>query len=152
MKQKTPPVDIRKVIRAAAEAALEEPTDAKPKKRRHSSGRVMKLGLGLITAGGLLAGARGRDVLGSLQESLGSLQESLGGLGEKLSAQNAVGADLEDEEFEEPVADALDEVVEPEDELKRGTENQGKKADKPKASARAPRRRAPSQRRAASRR
>ena len=151
MKQKTPPVDIRKVIRAAAEAALEEPTDAKPKKRRRS-GRVMKLGLGLITAGGLLAGARGRDVLGSLQESLGSLQESLGGLGEKLSAQNAVGADLEDEEFEEPVADALDQAVEPEDELKRGAENQGKKADKPKASARAPRRRAPSQRRAASRR
>jgi len=145
MKQKTPPVDIRKVIRAAAEAALEEPTDAKPKKRRRSSGRVMKLGLGLITAGGLLAGARGRDVLGSLQESLG-------GLSEKLSAQSAVRADLEDERFEEPVADALDEVVEPEDELNRGAENQGKKDDKPKASARAPRRRAPSQRRAASRR
>ena len=128
MKKKTPPVDIRKVIRAAAEAALEDPADVKPNKRRRSSRRALMLGAGLITAGGLLSSARGSDVLGSLQEGLS-------GLGVKLSGPNAGTPDVEDEEFQEPVVEALD------DELDGEPEPQGK--------ARAPRRRPPRQRRAA---
>lgn len=140
MKKKTPPVDIRKVIRAAAEAALEDPADAKPNKRRRSSRRVLMLGAGLMTAGGLLSSARGSNVLGTLQEGLS-------GLGVKLPGPNAGAPDLEDEEFEEPVVEALDD--EPEDERDEGAKTERKPVDEPEGKARAPRRRPSRQRRAA---
>jgi hypothetical protein len=139
MKKKTPPVDIRKVIRAAAEAALEEPADVKPKKRRRSTGRALMLGAGLMTAGGLVASARGSNVLSSLHGSLG-------GLGVKLPGQNAVRPDVEDEEFEEPVEEALDDELD-EDKLGEGVELEDEGDDETEASSRAPRRRAPRQRR-----
>jgi hypothetical protein len=140
MKKKTPPVDIRKVIRAAAEAALEDPADVKPNKRRLSPRRALMLGAGLMTAGGLLSGARGSNVLGSLQEGLS-------GLGVKLPGPNAGTHDVEDEELQEPGVEALDDELdeEPED----GVEPEGEAVDEPEGKARASRRRPPRQRRAA---
>lgn len=77
MKQsKTPPVDLRKVIRAAAEAALEEPTPAvKPKKRRLSAGRALLLGAGAVIAGRTLASQRGNGLVQSLQDRLADLAD-----------------------------------------------------------------------------
>jgi hypothetical protein len=110
MKQKNPPVDIRKVLRAAAEAALEEPSPATSKKPRLSTGRALLLGAGAITAGRLLA-RRGDGVLQSLQGRLA-------GLG---SQPDVDEEELEDDEVleEGPDAEADDDLEEelPEEDL-----------------------------------
>jgi hypothetical protein len=102
-KKKPPPVDIRKVIRAAAEAALEEPeADVRPKKRRHSGRRAVMLGAGLVAAGRLLAGGRG----GAL---LGSVQHRLAGLGVEVPGKVPVEPELDaDELVDEPVEEIDD--------------------------------------------
>lgn len=129
MKQKTPPVDIRKIIRAAAEAALEEPAaDSKPKKRRLSSGRALILGAGLMTAGRLAA--RGR--VGNM---IGSLENRLADLGVQIPGQETGEPEVADEDvLDEPIED-LDE--EPEDELEEEPED-----DEEESNGAAPERRA----------
>ena len=107
-RNKTPPVDIRKVLRAAAEAALEEPApNVKPRKRHVTTGRVMMLGAGLIAAGGLLAG--GRNVVGSLQDHLQDL-------GVKLPGKSGLGPTVEE--------DMVDDLIEedPEEDLEESEE------------------------------
>jgi hypothetical protein len=68
------PIDYRRVVLAAVEAALEDssPSPAKKKRKsRLSTGRALVLGAGLVTAGRLVAGSRGRDMLDSLQHRMG---------------------------------------------------------------------------------
>jgi hypothetical protein len=109
-KRKTPPVDIRKVIRAAAEAALEEPEPAvQPKKRRHSGRRAVLLGAGLVAAGRALGGGRGRDLLASVQDGLAGL----GGPGRTPAAPELDADELVDE----PLLDDDELVDEPMEEI-----------------------------------
>jgi hypothetical protein len=127
-KKKTPPVDIRKVIRAAAEAALEEPAASpkpKPKKRRLSTGRAVILGAGLVTAGRLAASARDSNVVSSLQERLDDL-------GVKLRP------DVDNEDVDEVVDEELPE--EPEEEVEEEAPPARPKAPAARGRARRPRR------------
>jgi hypothetical protein len=64
-------VDVRRVIQAAVEAALEEPPPRK--KHRLTGGKALLLGAGLMTAGKLAVGPRGRDALDSLRQRVGEL-------------------------------------------------------------------------------
>jgi hypothetical protein len=119
------PVDIRKIVLAAAEAALQDDQTDKQKSKSKShltTGRALLLGAGLMTAGKLLAGSRGRDMLGSLQERLdehrdGSEDEEQDYQDEDLEAEGE--EDFEDEDYEEPVeegdGDLEDEEIDPED-------------------------------------
>lgn len=105
-KPKAPPLDVRKIIRAAAEAALEEaPAEGPTKKRRLSGGRAVMLGAGLFTAGRLVVGGRG----GAL---VNSLQDRLVGLGEELAGNKPDDVELDDEELvdepEEEIGDLVD--------------------------------------------
>jgi hypothetical protein len=71
------PIDTRRVILAAVEAALkdEDPSSkTKHKKRGLPAGRALLLGAGLMTAGRLAVGSRGREVMGSLQERLSDFE------------------------------------------------------------------------------
>jgi hypothetical protein len=65
------PIDLQRILEAAAKAAVEEQAASRrTKKRRLSTGRAMLLGAGLATAGRLLVGHKGRDVLGRVQERI----------------------------------------------------------------------------------
>lgn len=66
------PFDVRRVLRAAMEAALEEPPPlpTKKKKRRLPAGRALILGAGLATAGRLAASQRGQALLGSVRHGV----------------------------------------------------------------------------------
>ncbi len=114
-KPKTSSVDIRKIIRAAAEAALEEPStpDVEPKKKRRLSGRrAVLLGAGAVTAGRLLMRGRGRGVVNSLQDRLARL-------GVELPDKPSADPEVDEEEpvdVDQEVDDAVDQE-EPEAEL-----------------------------------
>ena len=101
-KRGTTPVDMRRVIRAAVDAALEDPAPQPKRKRRLSGGRVLLLGAGLMTAGKLAASSRGREVFGTIRDRMEDVQDKfLGpddGLVEDAGALDEVG-DLGDEEF-----------------------------------------------------
>ena len=117
MKQKTPPVDIRKVLRAAAEAALEEPpSPVKSKKRRLSTGRALLLGAGVVTAGRVLA-RRGDGLLPSLQGRLADLGAE-------------PDADVEEPDLEDDEALEEEPEVEPEDELDEEPQSNGGEPEK----------------------
>jgi len=118
---KSMPIDMRRVIRAAVDAALEDPIPQPRRKRRLSTGRVLLVGAGLMTAGKLAASSRGREMFGTLRDRvediedkfLGSdddLREDEGELGE----QEELGAD-EEEPQAEAVDDEFDEGEEPGD-------------------------------------
>jgi hypothetical protein len=67
------PIDIRRVIEVAAEAALkqgESNHQPAPKKPRLPAGKALLLGAGAVTAGRLLAGPKARATLESLQHQL----------------------------------------------------------------------------------
>jgi hypothetical protein len=69
------PNDLQRILAAAVKAALEEPAQAAPssrksKKRRLSTGRAMLLGAGLVTAGRVVVGHKGRDMLGRVQQRM----------------------------------------------------------------------------------
>jgi hypothetical protein len=93
-------IDMRRVVLAAVQAALEEPEPGparKKRKKRLSGGRAVLIGAGLMTAGRLAAAGRGRGMLESLQERLGDRD----GEDEEYFVTDA------DEEFEEdPEAEA----------------------------------------------
>ncbi len=72
-------IDLSRIIQAAAQSALEDksPTSKNRKqgseqgdKRGITAPRAFLIGAGLVTAGRLVAGSRGRDMLESLQERL----------------------------------------------------------------------------------
>jgi hypothetical protein len=65
------PIDLRRPLRAAIDAALDEALADPPKKKRHGgTGRALLIGAGLFTAGRLVAGGRGRDMLQAIQQRL----------------------------------------------------------------------------------
>jgi hypothetical protein len=64
------PIDMRRPLRAAIEAALDEALADPPKKRHGGTGRALLIGAGLVTAGRLVVGGRGRDMLEALQQRL----------------------------------------------------------------------------------
>lgn len=133
MKQKNPPVDIRKVLRAAAEAALEEPAPSvTQKKRRLSPGRALLLGAGVVTAGRVLA-RRGDGLLPSLQGRLADLgtQPDADVDEPELEADEDVEAFEEEEpeaESDEEPEDELDD--EPEDEVDDEPQSNGGEPEK----------------------
>jgi hypothetical protein len=71
-------MDLNRVIQAAAEAALQGPSSSsngkkdsgQGKKRGLSMPRAFLIGAGVVTAGRLVAGSRGRDLLENLQDRL----------------------------------------------------------------------------------
>lgn len=64
-------IDVARVVQAAVQAAMEQPAqDGKPKKRRLPGARAALIGAGVVTAGRLLAGPKGRELLGSVQQRI----------------------------------------------------------------------------------
>ncbi len=72
--------DMRRVIIAAAQAALDEakaPAAPKPRKRRLPAGRALLIGAGLVTAGRATLGGRGRHLLAGVQDRIYEFEESV---------------------------------------------------------------------------
>src|SRR5438067_906169 len=66
-------VDLQRVVKAAVDALLQQPTaqpDVKKPRRRLSGGRALLIGAGVVTAGRLVAGPKGREMLESLQQRI----------------------------------------------------------------------------------
>jgi phosphopantothenoylcysteine synthetase/decarboxylase len=120
------PIDLRKALRAAVEAALEDPTPDVTKKPRLSTGRALLVGAGLMAAGRLALGHRGQNMLESLQQRLAEN----GGHGDEVEDEDQVeGEDedevegddddeveVEDEDADEVQAESEDDFEEEEDE------------------------------------
>jgi hypothetical protein len=97
------PIDMRRVIRAAVEAALEDPAPKPRRKRRLSSGRALLIGAGLMTAGKLAASARGRELFGTIKDRVADTEGRLRGTDDALPDDEAeldeqVEIDAEEEE------------------------------------------------------
>jgi hypothetical protein len=72
-------VDMRKTVLALAEAVLGDNAPSVPEKAKPhlSTGRAVLVGAGLMTAGRVIAGARGRHLLGSIQAFVAEERERL---------------------------------------------------------------------------
>ncbi len=106
---KSTPIDMRRVIRAAVDAALEDPVPRPRRKRRLSTGRALLVGAGLMTAGKLAASSRGREVFGTLRDRVEDIEDRFLGSDDDLPEDE--GELDEQEEFdpgEEPQAEAVD--------------------------------------------
>jgi hypothetical protein len=113
-------IDVRRVIRAAADAALdaalEDPVPPPGRKRRISAGRALLMGAGVMTAGKLAASSRGREVFGTLRDRV---EDRLLGSDDDLPEDAVELEEPEDLDAEEPephaeaVDDELDEGEEP---------------------------------------
>jgi hypothetical protein len=104
---KSMPIDMRRVIRAAVEAALEDPVPRPRRKRRLSTGRALLVGAGLITAGKLATSSRGREVFGTLRDRVEDIEDMFLGSDDDLPEDEGEF----DEEFdaeEDPQAEAVD--------------------------------------------
>lgn len=116
---KRTPIDMRRVIRAAVDAALEDPVPQPRRKRRLSTGRVVLVGAGLITAGKLAASSRGREMFGTLRHRVGDIEDRFLGSDDDLPVdegelgEEELGA--EEEPQVEAVEDEFDEGEEPGD-------------------------------------
>lgn len=111
---KSMPIDMRRVIRAAVDAALEEPVPQPSRKRRLSTGRVLLIGAGLVTAGKLAASSRGREVFGTLRDRAEDIGDRFLGSDDDVPEDEAEL--YEDEELDaEAVDDEGDEGEEPGD-------------------------------------
>ena len=87
------PIDMRRVLLAAIQAALEEPSPAPPRpKSRRPKGRALVLGAGLMTAGRLVARSRGHEIVEVVQRHLDDAREFV--LGDHVDAEA-------DEEFDD---------------------------------------------------
>lgn len=105
-----PPIDIRRVIRAAVEAALEDPAPQPRRKRRLSGGRALLVGAGLMAAGKLAASSRGREIFGTIRHRLEDVEDRVPGAGDDL-LEDEGELDEEEElypEEDEPQAEAVD--------------------------------------------
>jgi hypothetical protein len=105
------PIDIRRVIRAAVEAALEDPVPQPRRKRRLSGGRALLVGAGLMTAGKLAASSRGREIFGTIRHRVEDIEDRVLGADDDLPGDEEE-FDEEDELYaqeDEPHADAVDE-------------------------------------------
>jgi hypothetical protein len=132
----TAPFDVRKVIRAAMEAALEEPASEVPvtKKKRFRSGRrVVLLGAGVYAGGRAVASGRGADVIKSLQDRVA-------GLGVDLRGKVPTEPNLDEEELVDAPAAAVDDLVGDESEPSEDVGSKRKKAKNGGAAQRRPQR------------
>ncbi len=94
-------IDLQRTVRAALDAALKDAGSPppEPKKPFLSTGRALLLGAGAMTAGRLLAGSRGHQLLGSLEERL---EGAIGlDIGQEEEPEAEEDEDFEDEEYEE---------------------------------------------------
>jgi|SRR5580700_6900198 hypothetical protein len=95
------PIDMRRVIRAAVEAALEDPAPKPRRKRRLSSGRALLIGAGLMTAGKLAASARGRELFGTIKDRVADAEGRLRGTDDALPDDEAELDEQEEIDAEE---------------------------------------------------
>lgn len=132
-KRGTLPVDVRRVIRAAVDAALEDPVPQPERKRRLSGGRVLLLGAGLMTAGKLAASSRGREVFGTIRDRMEDVQDKF--LGPDDGLPEDAGAPDEQEEVdaeeEEPQGEATDDELDEGEELGDSSEDEELDEDEP---------------------
>ena len=97
------PIDMRRPLIAAIQAALDEVQAEPQKKKRHGvgAGRAVLLGAGIYTAGRVVARGRGRGLVEALEQRLPHQQD---------------GSDEDEQYDEEPEDDEdVDEDEEPED-------------------------------------
>jgi hypothetical protein len=119
-KRGTKPIDMRRVIRAAVDAALEDPVPQPERKRRLSGGRVLLLGAGLMTAGKLAASSRGREVFGTIRDRMEDVQDKFLGPDDGLPEDGGALDEQEEVDAEELGDSSEDEELgedEPESEL-----------------------------------
>jgi hypothetical protein len=104
------PIDMRRVIRAAVDAALEDPVPRPRRKRRPSTGQALLIGAGLLTAGKLAASSRGREVFGALRDRVEDIEDRFLGSDDDLPEDEEELDEQEefDAEEEEPQAEAGD--------------------------------------------
>jgi hypothetical protein len=108
-------IDVARVVQVALEAATQGPAsevEAKTPKRRLSGRRALLLGAGLVTVGRLVA-PKGREMLGSLQQSLGESESRPEDEGQEID-------DYYDEEPEDDFDEEEDYDEEPEGEGDEG--------------------------------
>src|SRR5947199_537151 len=68
-------IDIAQVVRAALDAATQGSSPQTDQKKSHLPvGRTVLVGAGLVTAGRLVTGSRGRELLGSIQQRIAALE------------------------------------------------------------------------------
>ena len=131
-KRGTMPVDVRRVIRAAVDAALEDPDPQPRRKRRLSGGRVLLLGAGLMTAGKLAASSHGREMLGTIRDQMEDLQDKFLGPDDGLPEDAGVLDEEEvDAEEEEPQSEAIDDELDEGEELGDSSEDDELDEDEP---------------------
>ncbi|HWD73699.1 MAG TPA: hypothetical protein VG371_01085 [Solirubrobacteraceae bacterium] len=128
------PIDLRRPLRAAIEAALDEALADPPKKKRHGgTGRALLIGAGLFTAGRLVVGGRGRDVLQAIQQRLPDVGQA------GADDDQPQGDEDFDEHGDEPQDEAEDDFdEEPEDEADEDVDEEpedeaGEDVDEPPA-------------------
>src|SRR5690242_17231672 len=111
------PIDMRRVIRAAVDAALEDPVPQPRRKRRLSTGRALLIGAGLMTAGKLAASSRGREVFGTLRDRVEGVEDRFPGSDEDLPEDEEELDEQEelDAEEEEPQDEVVDDEFEGEE-------------------------------------
>src|SRR5918912_1334577 len=98
-------IDIARVIRAALDAATEGSNQIEQKSSHLPLGRAMLVGASLVTAGRLVAGSRGRDLLESLQQRIADLDDGEDEQ-DQPEADSDEDLDEEDEEDEEDQPEA----------------------------------------------
>src|SRR5438067_2507413 len=117
-------VDLQRVVKAAVDALLQQPTaqpDVKKPRRRLSGGRALLIGAGVVTAGRLVAGPKGREMLESLQQRIEESDwysedgEPEGEAEEDFEDEEPEGEAEEDFEDEEPEGEAEEDFEEEED-------------------------------------
>lgn len=123
-KSKTP-IDVRRVIRAAVDAALEDPAPQPRRKRRLSGGRVLLVGAGLITAGKLATSSRGREAFDTMRHRVGDIEDRFLGSDDDLPEDEA---ELDEQEAldaeEDPQAEAVDDGFDEGQELGDGEDDE----------------------------
>jgi hypothetical protein len=112
------PIDISRVIRAAVEAALEDPVPQPRRKRRLSSGRALLVGAGLMTAGKLAVSSRGRELFGTIRHRLEDIEDTFLGSDDDLPEDEGELDDQEELDAEEE----LQAEAEDDDEFDEGPE------------------------------
>lgn len=110
---KSMPIDVRRVIRAAVDAALEEPAPQPSRKRRLSTGRVLLVGAGLMTAGKLAASSRGRELFGTLRDRVEDIEDRVLGSDDDLPVDEE---QLDEDELDGEAVDAGEEPGDLDDE------------------------------------
>lgn len=122
-------MDFDRIIQAAAEAALQgknsaqqSPQDGgKSKRKGLTAPRALLIGAGVYTAGRLLVGSRGRDMVDNLQQRLASFESDLLGGGEQDDEEDFD----EDEELDDEPEGEYNEDEEPEGEYDEDEEPEG---------------------------